>query len=322
MIKKNNDFSIKVIGVGGGGINALNRMIESELTGVEYIAADFDPSALERSKAPVKLKLGPLYTGSTLHEFGDLISIRKNGFALAEEKELRQAIGSPDVAIIVAGLGEVTASKATTIIAELAKETGALTLALITQERPAAAKAGFTDLRNIVDTVITIPDESTLKMAQEKERSATEAFHLSDNALLRVVQCLLGILSMSCFPFLGPPLPNVWGLEHLEVIARAKNGKSLLGRVGISFAGSRDLVNEAARMAITSPLLEEPNKTPNGVLVQFACDPKLPVTLADIREAFDIIDKASKPTIDILCDFVSDNKLKDELYITAICLYE
>jgi cell division protein FtsZ len=148
--------AIKIIGVGGCGISILNRIIESGLSGVDFLAFDFDVKALQRSKAPLRLELKTLYNNLVFPEKGNPSRIRTSSSTLMEEKELKEAIGSPDVVIIVAGLGRATGSGASPVITELAKEAGAVTVALLT--RPFSFE-GDTCRKNADDAIRTLSSE-------------------------------------------------------------------------------------------------------------------------------------------------------------------
>jgi cell division protein FtsZ len=217
--------NIKIIGVGGGGISILNRIIESGLSGVDFLAFDFDVKALERSKAPFRLELKTLYKSLDFPEHGIPFRIRTTGSTLMEEKGLKEAIGSPDVVIIVAGLGRATGSGASPVIAGLSKEAGALTVVLVT--RPFSFEG--TTCRNNADdaikalssenffctmsipqghskgqiikyssccsaTLLVVPCDQILRINVNKNLNTAEAFDFIDNALAQAVRHIMDFL--------------------------------------------------------------------------------------------------------------------------------
>lgn len=311
----------KVVGVGGAGINAVNRMIDVGLPGLEFIAIDFDWLALERSKAPSKLQLTSLYPRLTFPEFGDPARIRNRESATAGREQIRKTLGDADCVFIVAGLGGGTGTGVAPVIAETARQIGALTVGVVT--RPflfegkggtKVAETGIRDLSGHVNTLIVISDECVLKLAEKRKMIVTEALYLVDDNLRCAVQCIVGLTSVPCL--FTPPSYN----ESVGTILRSKRGESLAGRLGIGMGSGKNRAKEAAHMAITSPLLEEPFKMASGVLIEIICAPE--ITVSEINEAAKIVVAASRPTARTLYDVTIDKKLKDELCITVVCLYE
>jgi cell division protein FtsZ len=316
------------MGVGGAGINAVNRMIEAGLSGVEFVAIDFDYGALESSKAANKLRLESLYPPLTFPEFGDPPRIRNRESALAGREQIRMAIGKADVVFIIAGMGGGTGSGAAPVIAEAARETGAIAIAVVTRPfgfegkgRLAVAKTALKDLSRYVDTVIVIPDDGILETAHEKASGLTRAFQAADDILWRTVRCIVGLMSAQCFVIPScPNAPNYWAINIMENLVRSKQGTLLEGRLGIGLAGGKNRAKEAAQMAMASPLLEESFNMASGVLMLFFCAPD--VTLFEINEVADILREASRPSIEIIWDVTLDNSLTDKIYLLVVCLYE
>lgn len=316
-----NQTIIKVIGVGGAGTNAVNRMIATGMSGLEFIDIDFSMLSLKKSEAQIKLQLTSIYPPLTFPEFGDPVRIRNRESAVVGREQITRAIGKVDVVVIVGGMGGGTGSGVAPVIAETAIESGALTIGVVTRPfsfegrgRAAVAEKGINDLRSRVDTLIVISNDGILKMIHTKEMSVTDAFHLSDDYLRRAVQCIVGLVSTPCLP--APPSYN----EAVTDFLRSKKGKPLAGRLGIGLASGKNRIKEAVRMAVTSPLLEEPFKMASAILIESICSPE--ITIAEISEAANIFGASSKPTTRILYTTTVENSSKSELQITVICLYE
>jgi len=312
--------SVKVIGVGGGGTSAVDWMIDMGLSRTEFIAANFDIQSLRLRKATVKLELKSLYPGLTFPEFGDPARIRRRESSMAMREQIRKAIGKADLMFIIAGLGGGTGSGAAPVIAEIAREAGALTVGVVTRpfvfegkERAKVAEASIKDLSRYVDTLIVIPNDGILKMMDIKEMSVAEAFHLCDERIVQAVQCILGLI-------FGPCLFTPLSFNDIAPLLRSRRGGPLAGRLGIGWASGKNRVKEATYMAINSPLLEEPFRMASGVLIGIVCSPELP--LSEIDEAVGNVVAASKPDARILHNATINNSLKDELRITVVCLYE
>jgi cell division protein FtsZ len=314
-------INTKVIGVGGAGINAVNHIINAGLKEPEYTAIDFDTMALDKSKAPFRLKLESLYPPLTFPEFGDPARIRNRNSAIAERDKIKNVVSNADSILIIAGLGGGTGSGAAPIVSETARETGALTIGVVTNPfsfegrgRTQVAKAGISDLDKHVDTLIVIPDDGILKTLQKRDTSVTEVFQVSDHNLWRAVQCIVELISAPCLS--TPPSFN----ESVASLLKSRTGKSLAGRLGTGWASGENRVKEAVQMAITSPLLEEPFEMAGSILILFVCSPKL--TVSEIQEGANIIAAASREDAQVIYDISIDNNPKEELYITVVCLYE
>jgi cell division protein FtsZ len=216
---------IKIIGVGGGGISILNRIIESGLPGVDFLACDFDVTSLERSKAPFKVELKSLYNNLVFPELGNPSRIRTSSSTLMEEKGLKEAIGSPDVVIIVAGLGRATGSGASPVIAELAKEAGALTVVIVTRPfsfegntcrnnaddaiKALSSETSFCTMSIphgdnpeqiikystcLVATLLVVPCDQILRTNVNNNLNTAEAFDFIDNTLAQAVRHIVDFL--------------------------------------------------------------------------------------------------------------------------------
>ena len=315
----NNDIpNIKVLGVGGAGINAVNRMIDTGMSGVEFIAIDFDPSALARSKAKNILQLESIYPGLTFPEFGDPARLRNHESALTGSNQIRMAIGKADVVFIVAGMGGGTGSGASPVIAETAKQTGALTIAVVTlpfgfegKGRLAVAKAGLKDLCGSVDTVIVIPDEGILEIAHEKEMSLTAAFQSADDYLCLAVQCIVDLtIRPYSYPISDSPVPS---------LLRSETNKLLTGDMSVGYGTGNDRATNAAKMVNSSPLLKRLIKEAQVVLIDLRASPDF--RLYEVGDAVDMITGGLDKNREVIWDTGIAQNLKSEIDIIAIFLY-
>ena len=309
-------YTIKVIGVGGAGINALNRITEAGLPVVELMAIDFDPSALERSKAANKLQLESLYPPLTFPEFGDPARVRNHESALADQERIRMTIGKANIVFIVAGMGGGTGSGAAPVIAETAREIGALTIAVVTlpfsfegEGRLAVAKTGLQDLSRYVDTVVVIPDECTLKMFSPRV-SITEVFQVVDDHLCSAVQCLVNFI-------IGPylhPLDD----DFVTPLLRSVTGKAITGNLGVGYASGEARAIKAAQMALSSPLLEKRFK--NAPVVLFDCQAVPDCMLIEINDIADVIKDKANPNANVIWETTLAQKPTSEIKVIILCL--
>jgi cell division protein FtsZ len=299
---------IKVIGVGGGGGNAVNRMIKAQLRGIDFISANTDVQALRRSLAPIKLQLGQSLTRG-LGAGGNPEIGRKS--ALEDTEPILQLLDGADMVFITAGLGGGTGTGAAPILASLAAEIGALTVAVVTKpfgfegrRRQQLAERGVEELRNTVDTLITIPNERLLSFV-DRGTPLSEAFLIADDVLRQAVQGISDLIAV----------PGEINVDFADVKAIMTGmGMALMG-TGIAKGENRAI--EAAQRAISSPLLEETSiEGARGVLINIAGGRDL--TLHEVAEAARIIADAVDPDANIISGMVIDESLQDEMKVTVI----
>lgn len=300
--------SIKVVGIGGGGGNAINRMIEAGIQGVQFLVANTDLQSLKASQASVKLQIGEKLTRG-LGVGGDPEKGRQS--ALEDTEKIIEALEGADMVFITAGLGGGTGTGAGPIIASLATELGALTVAVVTKpfrfegrRRQRQAEQGLNELRECVDTVITIPNERLLN-AVPKGTRFQESFRLVDDVLLQAVQGISDIITV----------PGLINVDFADVKAIMEGmGIALMG-TGSATGDNRAL--EATQRAISSPLLEEASiEGAKGLLVNVSGGADL--TLFEVNEAMSIIHDSADPDANIIFGAVLDERLTNEMKITVI----
>jgi cell division protein FtsZ len=298
---------IRVIGVGGGGSNAVNRMIRAEMMGVEFIACNTDAQALLQSDAPHKIRIGDKITRG-LGAGGD----SNIGQRAAEEdsEKIGQALADSDMVFITAGLGGGTGSGAAPIVAELAKEAGALTIAVVTKpfafegaRRKLVAEKAAEELKSKVDTLITIPNDR-LKDVVEKNTSILDSFKVVDDVLRQGVQGISDIITM----------PGLINLDFADVRAIMKDAGSALMGIGRGSGDNRAI--DAARAAIASPLLEVNIAGAQGILFNITGSSNL--SLFEVTEAAEEIRAAADPEANIIFGTSFNDRLGDEVSITVI----
>jgi cell division protein FtsZ len=297
---------IKVVGVGGGGSNAVNRMVRAGVSNVELIAVNTDSQALLQSSAPIRIQIGEKLTRGL--GAGGNPSI---GQKAAEEssEELYEVLRGADMIFITAGMGGGTGTGATPIIAQIAKEVGALTVGVVTKpfsfegsKRRLAAEEGIANLKEKVDTLITIPNDRLLTLADPK-MSMLEAFALADEVLHQGIQGISDTITET----------GVVNVDFADVKAVMSHAGSALMAIGRAAGENRAV--EAARAAISSPLLEVSISGAKGVLFNIA---GADFTLHEVGEAARIIQEAADPDANIIFGAVIDESLKDEIQITVI----
>ena len=299
---------IKVIGVGGGGGNAVNRMIDAQLRGIEFIAANTDLQALAKCRAPIKLQIGSLLTKG-LGAGADPEQGRKA--ALEDTDRILEVLEGADMVFLTAGLGGGTGTGAVPIIASLAAEIGALTVAVVTKpfgfegrRRLQYAERGVEELRNAVDTLITIPNERLLNFV-ERGTPLFEAFRIADDVLRQAVQGISDLIT----------IPGEVNVDFADVrTIMTGMGMALMG-TGIAKGEHRAL--EAAQRAISSPLLEETSiQGARGVLINISGGHDL--TLHEVAEAARIIADSVDQDANIISGMVIDPTLDDAMKVTVI----
>ena len=298
---------IRVIGVGGGGSNAVNRMIRAELMGVEFIAVNTDAQALLQSDAPNKIRIGDKITRG-LGAGGD----PSIGQRAAEEdsEKIADALRDSDMVFITAGMGGGTGSGAAPVIAEIARDMGALTIGVVTKpfswegaRRRLNAEKSAELLRDKVDTLITIPNDR-LKEVVTEETSIVDAFRVVDDVLRQGVQGISDLITV----------PGLINLDFADVRAVMRSAGSAL--MGIGRASGSDRAAEAAREAISSPLLEVSISGAQGILFNVTGGPNL--GLFEIDEAAEIIKEMADPEANIIFGTVIDERMGEDLQITVI----
>jgi cell division protein FtsZ len=299
---------IKVIGVGGGGGNAVNRMIDAQLRGIEFIAANTDLQALAKCRAPLKLQIGRTLTKG-LGAGADPEVGRKA--ALEDTDQILEILEGADMVFLTAGLGGGTGTGAVPIIASLAAEIGALSVAVVTKpfgfegrRRLQYAERGVEELRNAVDTLITIPNERLLNFV-ERGTPLSEAFRIADDVLRQAVQGISDLIT----------IPGEVNVDFADVrTIMTGMGMALMG-TGIAKGEHRAL--EAAQRAISSPLLEETSiQGAKGVLINISGGHDL--TLHEVAEAARIIADSVDPDANIISGMVIDPTLEEAMKVTVI----
>ncbi len=301
--------SIKVIGVGGGGGNALNNMIEHHLRGVDFIVANTDAQAIEHSSADVKLQLGADMTRGL--GAGANPQIGRDA-AEAERDHLREFFHNTDMVFITAGMGGGTGTGAAPIIAEVAKEMGVLTVAVVTKpfnfegrRRMRQAEAGIEELRKHVDTLITIPNQKLIG-AVGKNTSMLEAFRKADDVLLQAVKGISELITHTGYM-------NVDFADVKAVMCETRG----MAMMGSGTASGENRACEAAEHAISSPLLEDIDiHGAHGILVNVTGNEDM--TLAEYDEAVSIIQNMADEDANIICGMVYDKDVGDELRVTVV----
>ncbi len=299
---------IKVIGVGGGGGNAVNRMIQAGIKGVEFLVANTDVQAMRASLAPVKIQIGGKLTKGL--GAGANPEVGKQA-ALEDTDRILEALHGADMIFITTGMGGGTGTGAAPIIASLAAELGSLTVAVVTKpfgfegkRRRVQAEQGIRALRDTVDTLITIPNERLLNFV-ERGTSLNDAFKIADDILRQAVQGISDLITV----------PGEINLDFADVKTIMHGmGMALMG-TGVSQGEHRAV--EAAQRAISSPLLEEASiEGAKGVLINVTGGPDM--TLFEVHEAASIIQEAADEEANIIFGTVIDPRMKDELKVTVI----
>ncbi len=299
---------IKVVGVGGGGTNAVNRMVDAGLKGVEFISVNTDAQALQMTDADIKLQLG----GQLTRGLGAGASPEIGQGAASESRdEIKEALKGADMVFITAGEGGGTGTGAAPVIAEVAKnEIGALTVGVVTRpfgfeggRRTRQAAEGIDRLREQVDTLIIIPNEKLLAIV-ERRTSILDAFREADNVLRQGVQGITDLITT----------PGLINLDFADVRTIMRDAGSALMGIGTSAGENR--ASEAASNAISSPLLEQSVEGATGILLNITGGNDL--GLFEVNEAAEIIQSAADRNSNIIFGAVIDEQLSDEVRVTVI----
>jgi len=298
---------IKVIGVGGGGCNAVNRMIDEGVQGIEFIAVNTDAQALLLSKAPTRVRLGDKVTRG-LGAGGN----PDNGKRAAEEsaEDLYEVLKGSDMIFVTSGLGGGTGTGAAPIVAQIAKEVGALTIGVVTRpftfegsRRAQAAEAGIAKLKEHADTLIVIPNDRLLQIV-DKRASLQEAFRVADDVLRQGIQGISELITV----------PGLINLDFADVRAIMSEGGAALMAVG--HASGEDRARIAAEMAISSQLLDITIDGARGILFNVTGGPTM--TLFEVNQAAAIIKETAHPDVNLIFGAVVDSNMGDEVRITVI----
>lgn len=299
--------NIKVIGVGGGGNNAVNRMIEAGVKGVEFIAINTDKQVLMRNGAPTKISIGDKLTHG--HGAGANPEI---GAKSAEEsaEEIAAAINGADMVFVTAGMGGGTGTGAAPVVARIAKEMGILTVGIATKpfafegkRRMEAAEAGIAQLRSFVDSLIVIPNER-LKSVSETRITLANAFAIADDVLRQGVKSISELINV----------PGVVNLDFADV--SAVMSEAGYAHMGVGSASGKDKAVEAANLAISSPLLETSIKGARGIIINVTASPD--IGLDEVDEACTLIQEEAHPDANVIWGAAFDESLDDTMSITVI----
>ena len=306
-MENNNFASIKVIGVGGAGTNAVNRMIESGLQGVDFIAVNTDKQALTLSKAPTKVQIGDKLTKGL--GAGANPEVGKHA-AEESREEISNFIKGADLVFVTCGMGGGTGTGAAPVIAELARDMGILTIGVVSKpflfegrQRMKNAEAGIERLKANVDTLVVVPNDRLLSVVT-KGTSVTEAFRIADDTLRQGIQGISDLIAV----------PNLINLDFADVrtVMEARG----LAHMGIGVGKGENRMVDAARQAISSPMLETSIDGARAVLINITGGPD--TSIIDINEAAQMITQAADPEANIIFGAGIDENLEDEVRITVI----
>ena len=299
--------TIKVIGIGGAGNNAVNRMVDSGIKGVEFIAVNTDRQALLLSKAPSKIQIGEKITrGLGAGANPDI------GAQAAEESktEIAEALRGADMVFVTAGMGGGTGTGALPVIAEMAKEMGILTIGVVTKpftfegkKRLSQAERGIESLKGKVDTLVVIPNDKLLQVIDRKT-SIVEAFKMADDVLRQGVQGISDLIA----------IPGLVNLDFADVKTIMLN--TGMAHMGIGRASGENRAEDAAKQAVSSPLLETSINGATDAIINVTGGSSL--TLFEVEEAAEVIRTAAKTDINTIFGAVINENLNDEVIVTVI----
>ena len=298
---------IKVIGVGGGGNNAVNRMVENDVKGVEFIAVNTDKQALLRCAAPTKILIGEMVTKGRGAGANPEVGLRA-----AEENidDIKAALVDTDMVFITAGMGGGTGTGAAPAIAKVAKEMGILTIGVVTKpfafEGPRKmdqAEAGIDNLRKCVDSIIMIPNER-LKFVSETRITLANAFQIADDVLRQGVQSITELINVTSFI----------NLDFNDVVTVMREAG--LAHMGVGMGQGKDKAELAAKAAISSPLLETSITGARGIIINITSSPD--IGLEEVEYAANLISKEANPEANIIWGAAFDTSLEDEMKVTVV----
>ncbi len=302
-----NVVNIKVIGVGGGGNNVVNRMVKSGMKGVDFIAVNTDKQALAMSNATYKIQIGEKLTGG--QGAGSNPDVGRKS---AEESRghVAKALEETNMVFITAGMGGGTGTGAAPIVADIAKEADLLTVGVVTKpfnfegkRRMEQAERGIEELRGKVDSLVIIPNER-LKFATDQKITFANAFEIADDVLKQAVQSISDLISNTGFI----------NLDFADVTAIMKNAG--MAHMGVGRAAGKNKAEEAAKMAISSPLLETSITGAKGVLVNITGSPD--IGLEEVETAANLVRQAAHESANIIFGAAFDESLEDEIRVTVI----
>ena len=302
-----NVVNIKVIGVGGGGNNVVNRMVRTGTKGVDFIAVNTDKQALAVSSATYKIQIGEKLTNGQ-----GAGSDPEVGRKSAEENrtQISKALEDADMVFITAGMGGGTGTGAAPIVADIAKELGILTLGVVTKpfrfeggRRMKQAEAGIAELRNKVDSLVIIPNER-LKLATDQKITMLNAFEIADDVLQQAVQSISDLIKNTGFI----------NLDFADVSAVMKDAGR--AHMGVGRAAGKNKAEEAARMAVSSPLLETSINGARGVLINVTGS--MDIGLEEVETAATLVQEAAHPDVNLIFGASFDEELEDEIRVTVI----
>ncbi len=299
--------NIKVIGVGGGGNNVVNRMVRTGTKGVEFIAVNTDKQALEASSATNKIQIGEKLTNGQ-GAGADPEMGRKS--AEESRKQIAEALEKTDMVFITAGMGGGTGTGAAPIVADIAKEQGILTVGVVTKpfrfegpRRMRQAEAGIAELRTKVDSLVIIPNER-LKLASDQKITMLNAFEIADDVLQQAVQSISDLIKNTGFI----------NQDFADVSAVMKDAGR--AHMGVGRAAGKNKAEEAAKMAISSPLLETSINGARGVLINVTGS--MDIGLEEVETAANLVQEAAYPDANIIFGAAFDEDLEDEIRVTVI----
>jgi cell division protein FtsZ len=298
---------IRVVGVGGAGLNAVNRMIEAGISQVEFIAVNTDIQQLKQCEAPIKLHIGRELT----HGLGSGADPDLGRRAAEEaQDQIKHVLRGSDMVFVTAGEGGGTGSGAAPVVAQLAKDVGALTVGIVTMpfrfegtRRRAQADAGVDDLRRVCDTVIVIPNDRLLEVL-DRSTSMIDAFRIADDVLRQGVQGICDLITM----------PGLINLDFADVRTVMSNAGSAL--MGIGFATGDNRAHEAAERALRSPLIDTELVGAKGILLSIAGGEDL--TLLEVNEAAEVIRRGATEDTNIIFGATIDERLAGQVWVTVI----
>src|SRR5881409_3768931 len=293
---------IKVVGVGGGGTNAVNRMVDAGLSGVEFIAVNTDAQALRESDADVKLQIGSKATRGLGAGADPAVG---HGAAQESRDELKEALKGADMVFVTAGEGGGTGTGAAPIVAELSRELGAVTkpFAFEGRKRSQQAELGIDNLRDRCDTLIVIENDRLLQVV-EKKTSVVDAFRMADDILRQGVQGITDLITV----------PGLVNLDFADVRTIMRDAGSAL--MGIGTASGENRAAEAARTAVSSPLLEASIEGATGILLNVTGGSD--IGLFEVNEAAEVVTGAADQNANVIFGAVIDESVKDEVRVTVI----
>src|SRR5213596_3036894 len=298
---------IKVVGVGGGGTNAVNRMVDSGLTGVEFVAVNTDAQALLMCDADVKIHIGAKATRGLGAGADPSVG---HAAAMESRDELKEALKGADMVFVTAGEGGGTGTGGAPIVAELAREIGALTVGVVTKpfnfegrKRAQQAEVGIESLRDRVDTLIVIENDRLLQVV-EKKTTVTEAFRQADDILRQGVQGITDLITV----------PGLVNLDFADVRTIMREAGSAL--MGIGVASGENRAAEAARAAVSSPLLETSIEGATGILLNITGGAE--IGLFEVNEAAEVVTSAADQNANVIFGAVIDDAMGDEVRVTVI----